>query len=545
MALSTIAIFPEEAVYRRQHLFKALSELFSVDFAGRGDLDCKSCDGMLLFDVNRQQAIAAARSGLRSLAFINDGPAVSLKCEGMVSCASVPLPGHGLRGCQLSDKTLDQARSLKAEAGDEILARKGEAILWLRRKEGGAAVDLVAMEPPGLAENDYLFPHFQRDDWARLLPLLQFLREVSGWEPPPVRACFMFDDPNLHAKSYGYVNYGKLVKHAREHRYHVSFATVPLDGWYVQRGTAALFRENGDLLSLLIHGNNHTAKELARAQAEPGCVALAAQALRRIERFETTSGLKIPRVMAAPHGACVHDMATALLRTGFEAACISRGSIMNQNPHTEWPVSIGLNPAEFLGRGLPFIPRFRLKCGCETEMLLAAFLGQPIIPVGHHEDLAGGLGLLDQLADTLNATGEVQWTDMGSIARSNFYTRREGRTLHLKLFSRIISSAIPEGISEVCVHRPWLEDRASESLELHWGDGVCTSLPEYQGEAIPVGVGRGVEIRCIPPSVIDPHVVPLPRTPLWAIARRQLCEVRDRLRPISDRFLNKERRLES
>src|SRR5206468_10618326 len=125
--------------------------------------------------------------------------------------------------------------------------------------------------------------------------------------------------------------------------------------------------------------------------------ALAVQALRRIERLEQQSGVEVARVMAAPHGACNHDMANVLLRAGFEAACISRSSLMVRNPDLIWPMSVGLNPAEFLGPSLPIIPRFNIRWD-STFAIFAAFLGQPIILVGHHDDLAGGLEVLEEWA---------------------------------------------------------------------------------------------------------------------------------------------------
>ena len=44
--------------------------------------------------------------------------------------------------------------------------------------------------------------------------------------------------------------------------------------------------------------------------------------------------------------------------------------------------------------GLPVISRFRISRECQNAILLAAYLDQPIIPVGHHQDVAGGLDLL-------------------------------------------------------------------------------------------------------------------------------------------------------
>jgi hypothetical protein len=204
-----------------------------------------------------------------------------------------------------------------------------------------------------------------------------------------------------------------------------------------------------------------------------------------------------------------------------------------------------MNPAEFLGAGLPVIPRFRVKRGCETEMILGAFLGQPVIPVGHHEDVAGGLDLLAELAGLLKSIGEVQWMNMKSIARSNFCTRREGDVLHVKVYSRKIRLKLPQGVNQLCVHRPWLNDGASEGLILRTVTGAPSSFPLYYGEPIAIASCEEVEIHAVPAGAIDLQSVPIPRTPLWAIIRRQLCEARDRLKPMSDRLRPKNQNVES
>jgi hypothetical protein len=169
-------------------------------------------------------------------------------------------------------------------------------------------------------------------------------------------------------------------------------------------------------------------------------------------------------------------------------------------------------------------------------MILAVFLGQPVIPVGHHNDLAGGLDLLAELAGQLNSIGEVQWMNMKSIARSNFCTRREGDVLHVKMYSRRILIKVPPGVSQLCIHRPWLDDGASERLTLRIGTNAALPFPSYRGESIPTGSCGEMEVNAIPAGAIDPRTVSLPRTPLWAVARRQLCEARDRLKPVFNKL---------
>jgi hypothetical protein len=528
-----IGVFPPEGLVGRKRLLEALTQLYSVEFVTCQELDRRLCEAALLFGVTREQAVRIASSGLRCMAFLDGEPAPVQSASPNISLASIPYLRRCFQGRVLPDKTVARICRLKEEVGDEVVARKGDEILWIHRKEGVSAVDLVGVEPPHFAEGDYLFNHFQKDDWARLLPTLHFLREVSGWEIPPLRSCIMFDDPNLHWKSYGYVQYRQLIQHARKHNYHAASATVPMDGWYVHPETATLFRENMGQISLLIHGNNHTYFELAEAHTEVSRQALAAQALRRIERLERSSGLEVSRIMAAPHGACSYDMGSVLLRTGFEAACISRSSLMVRNPNVVWPITIGLNPAEFLGIGLPIIPRFNIRWD-PTYVIFAAFLGQPIIPVGHHDDLAGGLDLLQQLAGLINSVGEVRWADMKSIAQTNFCTCREGDILYVKMYSRKIRLKVPDGIRHLCIQQPWLTGDGGEGLILQRRGSVLKTIDSYQGEPISVTSSEEMVISSIYPHMIDPRRVKVSPPPLWAIARRQLCEVRDRLKPFAD-----------
>ena len=525
-----IGIFPAQELSRRQRLLQALEEIYSIEFVACQQLERAAFEAALLFGVTPEQASAAANTGLRCMAFLpTDHAPLSVSADVHLT-KSAFLP-QSLRGRTLAHRDLKCIGRLEEKEGDEVVARKGENILWIHRSAGAAALDVVATEAPDLTEKDYLFRFFQTNNWALLLPILHFLQEVSGWEPPPVRACFMFDDPNLHWKSYGYVKYHELIRDAHERNYHASFATVPMDAWYVNRETARLFRENRSRISLVIHGNNHTYHELTQAHTDRSRQVLAVQALNRIRRLERLSGLEIPRVMAAPHGYCNHEMASVLLRAGFEAACLPR------NPNVVWPSTFGVSPAEFLGVGLPVILRFDIQREySETILLLAAFLGQPIIPCGHHQDFADGLDLVGRIASLVNSVAEVQWMDLQSIAQTNFCRRHEGDVLHVKMYSRKIRLKVPKGIKTLCVQRPWLHANGEEDLAVQKIGSTFETVISYQDQPISVTPGDEMMIDSICPGMIDFDKVPLPRSSMWAVARRQLSEVRDRLQPTMDRL---------
>jgi hypothetical protein len=536
MHRSKITVFPAGAWTERKLLLQALTELYPVDFIVGQDPDPAQSDAALLFGVSRAQALRAAQSGRPCVAFVNEPPATLHTVSGGICFAALPFLHASFRGRSLPHSPLERVAALIEQPGDTVVARSGGHILWIQSPAGLSNLQLLAAEPPHISEEGNLFQFFKRDDWMRLFPLLHFLRELSGLEPPTLRACFMFDDPNLHWKSYGYVQYPQLIQHANRHNYHVSFATVPLDTWYTHKGTAALFRENQNRLSLLFHGNNHTHRELSHPLSDQARQALVAQALHRIARLEHVSGLKVPRVIAAPHGACSAAMADVLLRMGFEAACISRGSIMAHNKDKAWPRSVGLHLAEFLGTGLPVIPRFGLAPGCQTEILLASFLGQSLIQIGHHEDIADGLDLLQSIAELINSLGDVQWTELGSIARSRFSSQRQGSLLHVKMYSRLVRFIVPADINEVCIGRAWLKAQDTEGLG--WRDGQLPpqKLLRYNGEHIQTRPGAQLEISSILSNAVDPAKVLFTRPPLWAIGRRHLCEARDRARPAVDRL---------
>lgn len=528
-----IAVLPAEDLTRRRRLLDAIAALYGVRFVACAPQEPLS-GAVVLFSATREEALAWSTVGVRCLAFLT-GPVQELTdgssdvCFSESACVS-PL----FRGSRLPDKSIKGIRLAERHPEDEVIAEIGERPVWTCCQQGRSRADLVALPAPILEGSDYLFKQFREDCWASLLPLLHFVAEVSGWTTPPLRACFMFDDPNLHWGSYGYVKFQEIVEAAKIENFHTSFATVPMDAWFVHAPTARLFLENPNLLSLLIHGNDHTLLELQNARIEPP-VAMAAQALDRITRLERKSGLSVSRVMAAPHGACNEAAADALTKTGFDAACISTGSLMTRNPMMTWPLSVGMSPAEALGT-LPVIPRVNIELGSDLPVRLAAFLGQPIIPVGHHEDLRSGLAVLSRSARFINSVGRVRWLDMKAISESNYSSRRQGAVLEVRMYSRTICVKVPDDVTHVVVRMPWLRAEG-ENLELQNAGRSVAKYHRYQGEPLRVEEGD-LRIRAVAADLVDPQHVAFPQPSIRAIVRRQLCEARDRLRPAFDRLVS-------
>lgn len=528
----TIALIADTPL-RYKRLFDAVCRLFDVRCITGESIQSYPNEPAVLIGFSRADVLCRAQTGVPCLAFLN-GPERGVESRPhWVRFSELPFAPQLFRGATLLDRTINAVRGAGQDR-DLVVAQEGDCPLWLRPHEAPTTVDLVTVRPPILNEEEYLYARFTADDWFSLLPLLSFVKRVAAWSTSPVRANFMFDDPNLHWPSYGYVRFEEIGSDAEVNNYHVAFATIPLDGWFVHQRVARSLRDHQRSISLLVHGNDHTKRELAQGSDPTKCVAVARQALRRISRIERAVGVPVPRIMAAPHGACSEVMARALLHAGFEAACISRGSLMARNLSVAWPLCVGLRPAEFLGGGFPVIPRFHIKSDPSVRARLAAFLGQPVISVGHHEDLAGGLELLRTRADVINRLGDVTWSDMRLIARGNYWTRREDESLHVRMFSRTIAMRIPSGITHLRVERPWLRMGEAESLVAEDEAGTLSLECSDEHTPIPVRSFASVTLRSVPVETVTFSRAEDTRSGLRAVARRSACEVRDRMRPKLD-----------
>lgn len=331
--------------------------------------------------------------------------------------ANVAFP---FRGRSLRTKVSVRPNALSLRPNERPLAVCEHGPVWAVSEEETAKHFRSGFALPALPADGGLADVLNGGCFLEMVVLLHWLRDIGAGSPPgdsPLRACFIFDDPNLHWPRYGFVDYRHLAAQAEKENYHVSFATIPLDAWFTHDGTAELFRTHRNRLSLLVHGNNHTKWELAQPYSEAERLLLLRQAVRRIERLERQSGVAVARVMVPPHGACSEEMLAALPACGFAAACISHGSLRAHNKAKAWTKALGLRPFERV-RGCPVLPRWAISANVKNTILLAAFLGQAIVLRGHHQDLKDGVELLGDAARFINGLGPVVWSDMGNLSRS-------------------------------------------------------------------------------------------------------------------------------
>ena len=177
------------------------------------------------------------------------------------------------------------------------------------------------------------------------------------------------------------------------------------------------------------------------------------------------------------------------------------------------------------------IPRIPAMVGCETEAVLAAFLGQPIVIAGHHFDADDNLRLIEGVVDYVSGLQQIAWCNPSSIASSLYIWRRDGSRLRIRTCSRRVAVTLPHGIETVIVERPWLEEGETEALHWESADQVGT-IPECTSTSVPIQVAGGVLTIVSPPSKpVDSREVPPPSVTPWAVVRHTLAEGRDRLYP--------------
>jgi hypothetical protein len=521
-----------------QGMLDALGEVFDVRFIERMFGEDSGIDAWILQETDPQLLLTISQC---------KRPCYTIVCGSLlVPCGeshSIEFSRHHalppvIRGRQIEINEIAGLKALPNWLQNVTpLASKGGAPIWAIQEADGHVHHFVSLPIPELNDGRALFQYFYGGQFLSLLPLLIFLSiltEEQQWEPPPLQACFMFDDPNLHWLTYGFIDFAEMTRHAKLHNYHVAFATIPLDVWFTHMPTAALFKQHPDRISLLIHGNNHITEELARACSDKECDLVLREALRRITELERRSGLEISKVMAPPHGACSEQFLQKMGHVGFEAACISRWSLRHYNNQAMWLKTSGMRPSDVI-EGLTVFSRFRMSRTCQNSILVAALLHQPIIPVGHHYDVAEGLQLLDDLSGFINSLGPVHWANMNQISRSHYSRRYDGRILRVRVFTKRIEILIPEGINQVFVERSWPEGTEYEPLawrvlgeKLEWNF-------QQPDESIPAQSGQIIEIRSVPTFFLMDGETSR-KLHLWPAIRRLLTEARDRIAPALSRF---------
>jgi hypothetical protein len=417
-----VGLYPAREHDARARLFAALEQVYPVRFEGREQGDWEGLDGLLTIGAD---AAFATPPGVPCLHAAGEEQAQSH--PRVLAFADDPALARPLRGARLADSWTGPLDPDTIGHEDPVLAAAGDAPIWTASRDR-AARHVVAAAPAELAPDEALRERLVPGRCLALLALTSFLRAlVQDRCPPepPLSAAFVLDDPNLHWPSYGHLHYRELARHAVAHGYHLVVAMVPLDGWLAHPRAVRIFRENPDRLSICVHGNDHLGPELGRVACDGDGIALGAQALRRAAAFQRRTGIPVDRVMVPPHEQLSEPAARGLLACGYEAVCVSRPYPWIPAPQERGQfvgppqrgALVSWTSREIVAGGLALLLRAGFNAPRE-DLVLRAFLGQPLILYGHHDVLAHGLDVLAQAAAQIDALGDVRWSSLAGIARA-------------------------------------------------------------------------------------------------------------------------------
>ena len=523
-----VAVAPAAEYELRRRLFDMLNSQLGISFEPHTPGDYDGLQGLIALSGAAETAHEASLRNVSCYEVILSQP-VPFITHSRITFTSATAVHSAFRGKTLADSSLINLSPVSNSF--EPLAKVGEQTVWAFEQQGIQEHHYVGVDIPVFAERDFFHNHFRERRWFAMVPLLHFLRRLlgpDGWPAPEPRASFIIDDPNLHHRSYGYIDFEKLADHAEAHNYHATIATVPLDAWYFDRKVVDLFRTHKKHISLMMHGVNHVSDELARPYEDQDALMLLATGLRRIADLESRSGVAVARVMVAPHGAFAEFMADSMVRLGYEAACVSIGSLLRWNPEKLWPADLGFSLGQSLGSTA--FPVFHRTSTSETDIRLSAFLGHPVIVAMHHHDCSSNFARLESMANIINGSGSVRWTGIEDISRANFLSKTQNGMLQIWPYSRRFGIALSPEITSVQVCRsPYCEGFTIDVGSNH-RDGTEATVPN-----VPARYrisNNTMEIFFPPTNRVDYNQVASKRVGMWPVVRRLLTEARDRTQPI-------------
>jgi hypothetical protein len=369
-----------------------------------------------------------------------------------------------------------------------------------------------------------------RDHFLSTVPVVLYIKWAFGgtcWSAPETNACLVIDDPVLKS-THGFVNFQELLSLMKRHNFSTNIAFIP---WNWRRSTpevVRLFRENPENYSISVHGCDHTRAEFGSLDRQR-LYWKAQQALERMNRHESITGIRHDRVMVFPQGIFSEAAMSALKHTDLIAAVNNDVVCAGSHPcaitfSDVWDIAV-MRYSNF-----PLFTRRYPWEGIEN-FAFDALLGKPVIIIIHHDYCSDHCKRLVDFVDRLNALKcRLTWRSLGEVVRRSCRQRKlspgvmevemyatqlqlENQSRQRKRYLIRRRESEPPSIKEIRANSrnvPWslTEGRVAVEIELNPGENTTISM----GFRDLAGNGRHADTLSY-------------RTK--TMLRRYLCEVRD------------------
>jgi len=262
-----------------------------------------------------------------------------------------------------------------------------------------------------------------RDHFLSAVPLVLYIKWAfpeTCWNAPETNACLVIDDPVLKS-SHGFVNFQELLSLMKRHNFGTNIAFIPWNWRRSAPEVVRLFRENPDRFSLSVHGCDHTRAEFGSSDRQR-LYWKAQQALERMNRHESITGIRHDGVMVFPQGIFSEAAMSALKHTDLIAAV--NNDIISADP---WPRAITVSDvwdiAVMRYSDFPIFTRRYPWEGIEN-FAFDALLGKPVIIIIHHDYCSDHCRRLVDFVDRLNALRcRPTWRSLGEVVRRSYRQR--------------------------------------------------------------------------------------------------------------------------
>jgi len=241
-----------------------------------------------------------------------------------------------------------------------------------------------------------------REHFFSVVPLVLYIKWAFAetcWSTSETNACLVIDDPVLKP-THGFVNFQELLSLMKQHKFSTNIAFIPWNWRRSAPQVVRLFKENPDNYSVSVHGCDHTKAEFGGADRRR-LYWKTRQALDRMNRHESITGISHDRVMVFPQGIFSEAAMSALKHSGIIAAVNSDVISSDSQPRAVtisevWDIAV---------MGYSDFPIFTRRYPWEglANFAFDALLGKPAIALIHHDYCSDHCARLIDFIDRLNA----------------------------------------------------------------------------------------------------------------------------------------------
>ena len=255
-----------------------------------------------------------------------------------------------------------------------------------------------------------------RDHFLTAVPLVLYIKWAFAqtcWNAPEINACLIIDDPVLKP-THGFVDFEGLLSLMKQHNFSTNIAFIPWNWRRSAPDVVRLFKNNPEHYSLSVHGCDHTRAEFG-SPSRQRLYWKAQQALERMNRHESITGISHDRVMVFPQGIFSEAAMSALKRTDVIASV--NNDIISADPR---PRAITISDVWDIAVMRYTFPLFTRRYPWEgiENFAFDALLGKPAIAVIHHEYCSDHCERLVNFVQQVNALQcPPTWRNLGEVVR--------------------------------------------------------------------------------------------------------------------------------